>query len=493
MTTAITFGTSGHRGITNQTFTTNQIIAIGRAIAEWLHARNSAPRLILGFDPRSGNDVDLASGSFTNILVRVLLQENVHVDVCQNFAPTPLISWIIVKKHYNGGLILTASHNPPQYNGIKFNPEDGAPAPSEVTRILEARANELLDTPYTVQESDLSQVSRVSYETEFVDNMLATLQSVMKLTAPSVKGLRTIIDSRHGTTGDMWAMIMTHLEMNDYQLINREPRSDFGGLEPNPTKPGGQQAVQALVRDSKAALGIANDPDGDRHVIIDDLGQVLTPEQTTVIILDYLMQHHVPVRGIATTVASSHLIKTALRNYHLQLAETGVGFKYFAPFLAECRQENMIGLAVESSGGFSTSFHTMEKCGFLPCLMIMMILADSKKKLSELVKAQSERYGQFVFLEAESHFEMDARPLILDFINQSDPGQIQACFANPVRQINKTDGLKIEFQNGSWLLLRLSGTEPVARLYVESATQSMSESLMSEGKQLLVQISQVVA
>jgi phosphoglucomutase len=482
----IKFGTSGHRGIIGKTFSIKHVEAIALAVSAYVKKTNNKPKLTIGYDPRTGNSPNLEKNSFTKAVVDTLLAEGIDVDFFDTYTPTPVVSWYIEQNKLDGGLILTASHNPPEYNGIKFNPANGAPAPSEVTKEIEETSNKFYNQ--NVKPKNIGIVGKLKYvnaSKPFAKSLIENCLKYLNISDSDLSSLIVAVDAKHGTVAATWKDIFEELNLENHAIINEDPRSDFGGIEPNPTKYETLKDLQIKQKALKAPITFANDPDGDRHTILDDNGVPLTPEETTVIILDYLLQINANILGITTTVASSRIIKSAITKQNLTFKETAVGFKYFAPFLEEARAQNKIALGVESSGGFSTSFHTLEKCGYLPCVMLLFIIKETGKSVSELKRNILEKYEAPCFKEAEYKFSPEKKESLVDFFNKTTKETYRKNFKEEISNIIKIDGVKIIFENGNWVLFRLSGTEPLARIYAETDSETASTKLINQANKML--------
>ena len=233
----ITFGTSGHRGIIGQDFSLKHVQAIAMAVADLLLIHHKQPHVVIGYDPRRGNSPALEEDSFTKAALDVFLKRGLTVDFFNTYVPTPVVSWHIAKNKLHGGIILTASHNPPQYNGLKFNPTNGAPAPTEITSKLEELANRHFTNLGNISSMPKTgQWHRISPEQEFVKNLLKNCQKHLKITKNTIKNLNFVIDAKHGTVGQIWQEIFNQLNLKKSAVINQKPLSDFGNIEPNPTK-----------------------------------------------------------------------------------------------------------------------------------------------------------------------------------------------------------------------------------------------------------------
>ena len=478
----IRFGTSGHRGIQGESFTVEHVISITQAVCDIVKETESNPTLCLGYDPRTGNSPTLQEGSYTQAIASICAKNKVNIQIFDHVTPTPVVSWYIKNNTCCGGFILTASHNPKEYNGLKYNIKNGAPAPQHVTDTIEVSANKLYNPESThslkIKESDTPYISFIDHDDSFVESVL----SEVRRSGLSINNtIPFCVDAKHGTTGSIWSKFANSLK-SPFQLLHNEPLSDFANIEPNPTKISSLTALKESIRLNKAALGVSNDPDGDRHIILDETGNHLTPEESSVIILDYLHEQGMPIHGVASTVASSNILQTFCLKNNITYHQTGVGFKYFSPFFDNAFNHQEFVAGIESSGGFSTSFHSFDKCGFLPAIYILYILSETNIPLSVLRENIKKKYGNFFFAETEVSFEQTNKPLIINKLSSLSSDELNQFFSTSVKTINQTDGLRINFENDSWVLIRLSGTEPIGRIYSESIDKNFGETVLDESK-----------
>ncbi|RAP31537.1 hypothetical protein DID78_00865 [Candidatus Marinamargulisbacteria bacterium SCGC AG-343-D04] len=473
----ITFGTSGHRGIMEDTFTHEHVKAIAYGVAQTLKKDHKNPACVIGSDPRQGNDPKLSELSFTKTLIDELNKYGIHTISYDDFVPTPLISWAITEHHYSGGLILTASHNPPDYNGIKFNPENGAPAPKSITESIEKYANSYTEKTPISETQGLHQTKKAPFKA-FSKALVDSMQK-MGIPLPSSFSKSLLIDVKHGSSAEIWKECAKLLDLN-ITLVHEEPLPNFGNINPNPTK------YKELIACSKEHyFTCANDPDADRHAVLAENNHIISPEEITTIIIDYLISKNMPPSGVSSTLASSHLIKNSCAFNSIPYFETEVGFKYFAPYLEKAKENNTCLLAVESSGGFSTSFHTFEKCGFLPIICLLGILESTQKSITELKNISLKKYGVLHFKEDEFNFTPQKKESFKHFFTSENLNSLQHYFPTKIDTLNQKDGLKLEFTSGSWVLCRMSGTEPLIRIYAESSSQNESLSLIQHTKEVL--------
>jgi phosphomannomutase len=459
MTSLVSFGTSGHRGLIGSTFTLDHVKRVGFAIACLLKKENLPLKVIIGYDPRTGNDPSLSPGSFTEAVCSTLQNNGVEVYFCETFCPTPVISWAITQYKLSGGLILTASHNPPEYNGIKFNPQNGAPAPLSITSQIETFANATDKKPPT--PAQLPPIIRFSPIQDFARHVTSLTQTLF----PTPPQCPIAIDAKHGAVASTWKAIEETLHL-PIHVINETPDPTFGSVNPNPTYLPGLTSLQKKQHEINAPIAIANDPDGDRHIILDETGTALTPEETTLIIAQALLDAGHPLSGVISTLASSSTLSIFCKKNNLTYIETEVGFKYIAAPLEKAHQNNQLMIGVESSGGFSITGHTLEKCGFIPGVLLAHILASSTRTLSEWKTLIYEKYGKRTFVETSVAQKIELQAFTDKKIHELFPDCIET---------DRRDGLKLTFKDHDWLLIRPSGTEPVTRLYSESLSPQLAQ------------------
>ena len=472
----ISFGTSGHRGIMGQSFTIAHIQAISIGIARYLAHHQLSPRLVIGYDPRDGNSPTMKSGSYTLALVTALQNVGISVLFSDDYVSTPAIAWAVTHFKLSGGIMLTASHNPPMYNGLKFNTANGAPATQKVTDFIQKFANAVIDQPQSpLRGTQKGTVDRVDLNQSFSQYLVRLVANFGQLKSLDLSGIHGLVDVRHGVAGSVWNHIGKSTGLRA-ELMYDEPRSDFGNRDPNPTATDALTELVSRIQVSSIQFGVSHDPDADRHVIIDDCGDIWRPEEVCALIVDFCMTRCPKlIYGITTTVASSRLIEAVCRHYQLTYNQTRVGFKYVTPFFEQAKLAGQIGFGVESSGGFSMSTHTFEKCGFLPAVLVAFILKVTNVRLSALRTQLIDRFGGFDFHEQTLSFDHATSEMLKQSMMDDAFEQLQA---GTIDSINRLDGVRINFDDGSWVLCRFSGTEPVVRVYAESCSPDRTRFIM---------------
>eukprot|EP01047_Picozoa_sp_COSAG01_P006064 COSAG01_NODE_216_length_21695_cov_83.368772_2_plen_490_part_00 len=483
----IKFGTSGYRGIINDTFKKEDVKKICLAIAQVMKEKYSNPTLALAYDPREGNDPLLAKNSFTKTIVDTLTQSGINLHFFTDYTPTPFLSWYVPKKKLQGGIILTASHNPAEYNGLKFNPENGAPSPVQITQAIENYLQTSLDTETT---QPLGKVKKIKPDwASFAKDMQNNLIQ-LGMNLPEKLSLHAIVDCKHGTASKNWKALFKIFNLTHYDLLHEKALSDFNHIETNPCHIPSLDKLKTQIKQQNAKLGIANDPDADRHILLDENGNALSPEETALVILDFFISQNIACHGLISTLASSAILKTACNTQHINYEECNVGFKYIAEKLESYKNNHKTAFGIESSGGFSATFHTLEKCGFLPAILILIAIEKEQKPLSKLKEKVIKKYGTFYFKESQFKFQASKKKSLNNNLKNIDIRKLQPSFKKIISHTNKNDGLKICFSNQSWALLRFSGTEPLIRIYTESKALTESQELSTESEKLLEKLLQ---
>lgn len=479
--TQILFGTSGHRGIIGTTFTMTHIRLICQAVADYAaHHAIPHPKVLVGYDTRTGNSPSLETNSYTFCLVSTLTQLGISVDFCESYTATPIISWAVKTYDYDLGMILTASHNPPNYNGIKINDSNGAPANVTMTDWIQSRANSipLKQLKPSIQQKQFHQVN---YTHHFIDHTLDTIKAVFNLPLTEFNR-QYVIDPKCGSAIVVWKHILSNA-IGEIHWLNDSHLSYFNDELPNPTSKETVQTLSGLCKKYQC-VGFSNDPDADRHVLIDESGHLVSPEKLLAIVLQYCHSQHIPVQSVVSTVANSRLVHTVCTKLNIPCKETKIGFKHFTPYLKSADQANALCFGVESSGGFSMSGHSFDKCGFLPILLALGIMNKKNCTLSDLSTAIDTAYGTHHFLE-DSMVPTGNYLENLHSLGTVGTDMVSDVFNTPVETVSDLDGVKVRFSNSDWVLCRPSGTEPVVRMYAESASIEMGTHYIHCMKQIL--------
>ncbi len=466
---AIRFGTSGWRAIIADEFTFTNVRLVTQAICQMLKEKNYAEGtpLIIGCDSRFMGE------KFSAEAAKIVAANGFRVLLCTSPTPTPTISHAIRSEKAAGGINFTASHNPPEYQGIKFSTADGAPALPEFTKRIEAIYTELQS-----QENAVNSTGNAERIEEYQprDKYLADLATKVNFEIIAQSKGRFAYDPLWGTgRGYLDEVLRRHgLEVttiHDWRDVT------FGGRAPEP-EDHFLEELRQTVKEKGCLLGLATDGDGDRFGVLDADGTFIQANQLIAILTDYLAESRGWTEGVARSVATSHLIDRVAESRNLKLYETPVGFK----FIGELINQNAIILGGEESAGLSIKGHYPEKDGILACLLAAEAVAARQKSLTEQLNELYSRVGR---LEA-GRIGVRLTPELaanLPAILSREPAIIGS---RTVEKINRLDGVKFFFTDGSWLLMRPSGTEPLVRIYAETHSLPDLEVLLEQGRQYIL-------
>ena len=464
----IKFGTSGWRGIIADDFTFANARRVTRAICEYLRTTVSvkdAP-VIVGYDTR------FLGERFAAQAAKKIAGYGFHAILCDSPVPTPTVAHTIRERKAAGGIIFTASHNPPEYNGMKFSTADGAPAMPEITQRVEESLNGLkedsqLDGTIGEIDGDLIQL----YDPG--PGYLADLQTKIRFDVIARAAGRYAYDPLWGTGRGYLDKI---LRINGLAVETLHDFRDplFGGAGPDPTGPNRLDELRETVVKNKYTLGLATDGDSDRFGIVDADGTFITANQLIALIFDYLAESRGWTGGVARSFSTSHLVDRVAAERGLPVYETPIGFKYIAEYIIQ----DKIILGGEESAGLSIKGHVPEKDGVLACLLAAEAVASRGASLSEQLEALYVRVGRLESGRAGMSLTPDMQTSITEKLKR-DPREIGGC---RVVRIDRLDGVKFIFENDSWLLLRPSGTEPLVRIYAEAATSPDVQTLLEQGR-----------
>jgi alpha-D-glucose phosphate-specific phosphoglucomutase len=470
MENIIKFGTSGFRGIIADTFNFKTLGATVHAIAEFVktHAINIPPKIMVGYDPRFMGEV------FAKEVADNLNMHGIDVLLTSRDTPTPVISFYVLKYKLDGAINITASHNPPIYTGIKFTPPWGGPAMPEETKQIESLANS-----YLYENSLFQQKDNKKGRTFIIDPMqeyIERLNDLIDFKQITKANLKIAIDPLHGA-GRGYLKTICEIHGIKYVSIHEARDPYFGGGAPDPNEVRLAELKKMMMEDTTIALGLATDGDADRFGVLDRHGVFVLPDYILAVLSDYILTTRNLDGGLGRSIATTHLIDRVARLHNREVYETPVGFKYIGKLLIEKK----IVFGGEESGGLSIVGHIPEKDGIIAGLLILEAVSRTNKDISflleDLYKKVGTLYADRKDIELDGSFYERAKSLMsnpLPLIDKFKP-----------LQIDKTDGIKLILEGGSWVLLRLSGTEPVIRIYAEGRQKTETEYYLNSVKEIL--------
>ncbi len=459
MASAIKFGTSGWRAIVAEEFTLANIRLAVAGIAEYVKTQPKPHRVLVGRDPRFLGEMFVAEAA------RVLAGAGVTPIVIPDVAPTPAISYAVRTLKTSGSINFTASHNPPEYNGIKYSTPDGAPALPEATQQIEAAVNRLADGGGKLP---VANAPAGGFETTDVkESFLKRLAELVDLQAIAKSGIKVVFDPFWGAGRGYSCHVLrqagvTVETVHDYRDVL------FGGHAPEPDDHLLDKCKEKM-KAVGAAIGIATDGDADRFGIVDRDGTFIQPNYIIALLFDYLVETRGWKNGVAKSVATTNLVN-ALADYHqVPLFETPVGFKYIGELIIA----DKIAIGGEESAGLTIRGHVPEKDGIIAGLLVTEMVARRGKSLGEQLRELFAKVGSFYPVRENFHLTAEQKARFTEKL-KADPTELSG---RKVASVVRTDGLKLILEDGSWVCYRLSGTEPVVRAYTEARSEADMEAL----------------
>jgi alpha-D-glucose phosphate-specific phosphoglucomutase len=460
----IKFGTSGWRGILAEDFTLENVRIVTQAIADFLRAENSSEQgLVIGHDSRFFGE------RFARETARVLAGSKVPSFICKDDTPTPVIAYEIMRRGTAGAINFTASHNPYEYNGIKFSTAWGGPALPEVTAEIERLANAMLgEVCYRDMPLDQAVRSGLVEEIDPMPDYLDVIRSKVDLDAIGKSGMTVVFDPMYGAGRDYVDSLLVESGLL-VQTINGSRDPYFGGMAPDPSPTHLNDLINRVKNDNQIMLGLATDGDADRYGIVDADGTFIEPNYILALLYDYLIRRKGEAGDAARSVATSHLIDAVAAHHGYAARETPVGFKYIGEFI----RDDEIVIGGEESAGLSLRGHVPDKDGVLACLLVAEMMAVEGKTLGQLLTDLYSRVGEFHTARTNLRLSAELAEKIGDKL-ASPPDQLDG---KAVKELITTDGVKMVLEDGSWALFRKSGTEPVVRVYSEAGSKQELDSL----------------
>ncbi len=469
----IKFGTDGWRAIIAETFTFANVEKVSYAIGKYIQAaygqNDTDLPVLIGYDTR------FMAEQFAERSARVLMAMGINVKIAKRDIPTPCIAWATQADIFGGtggALQFTASHNPPEYCGVKYIPPYAGPATTDITAKIVAHLK------HCPQQIELS-----PDDLKFFDASAPYMEAVKKLVdfnKISQSGLKIAYDALYSTSRGYMDKLIEEAGLKPVILHNfRDPL--FGGGMPEP-RPAYLKELIATIQAGEFDLGIATDGDADRFAIIDGHGHFFTPNQLLCLLTRHLVKNHGLSGAIVRTVATTHMLNHVAAKYNLPLIETPVGFKYIGE---KMRTEDVL-IGGEESGGVSIKGHIPEKDGILANLLVIEMLAYEQKTLAEIWACLEAEIGvKFFQVRGDLHLTATTQKQLLAHLANNG---VESLAGQKLLKIDKTDGLKLYYDQDNWLLLRPSGTEPVIRVSGEGTSEQLIDSLMVDFKRQIDEI-----
>ncbi|MBN1874993.1 MAG: phosphoglucomutase/phosphomannomutase family protein [Anaerolineae bacterium] len=471
---SIRFGTDGWRAVISDTFTFENVRLVAQAIANYVNitAEHEHPEVVVGFDTR------FLSDRYAREVARVMAGNGIVAHLTRADAPTPAVSYAVVEKQAAAGVMITASHNPPRYNGIKLKASFGGSALPEQARQVEA----LLER----NQLEGRGPNMMSYEQAIVQDLIKKfdpawayyqhLSELVDLDTISMGELRVVADAMYGSGRGAFRDLLSRTRCHLFE-IRGEMNPGFGGIHPEPM---GHylQALVAAIQAQHAHVGLATDGDADRIGAMDAHGNFVDPHHIFALVLRYLVEKRGLTGAVVKSVSTTQMVTRMAKHYGLPLYETPVGFNHIADYMLK----GDILMGGEESGGLSIKGHIPEGDGVLMGMLLLEVMAEAKSPLHELVNDIQQQFGPACYARRDIPL---MRPVPKREMSERLKSQAPSHLAGePVIELSTLDGVKYILADDSWLLIRPSGTEPVLRVYAEGRSNDEVNALLAYGQEV---------
>lgn len=475
----IKFGTDGWRGVIADDFTFDRIWLVACAICRYVaRSANAGPDLLIGYDTR------FLSDRFAQVCAVAAAEHDIPVKIAEKFVPTPSISFATVDLKTDGAIMITASHNPSRYNGIKFKAPYGGSASTTITAEIEKELR-LVEKDPPPRPDVLFEDVLAGGKIDFFDPGPRYLEKVISLVDADVfkggnKDIKVMFDPMYGAGQGYLTEAMRRLGM-ECDEIHGEHNPLFPGLQPEPIGDN-LNDLRKAVTEGDYQVGIAVDGDADRVCAIDATGRFISSHMVFALLLKHLIEQRGWSGKVVKTVSTTSMIDSLCEGYGLELYVVPVGFKYICDLMLD--EDILIG--GEESGGTGIKNHIPERDGVLVGLLLVEIMLTHGKTLGRLIDELMEELGRrFVYLRRDIELTQAHKEALLENLHNVKPDLIGG---QRVTEVETVDGIKFHREGGSWVMLRVSGTEAVVRVYAEATRESEVEELVDEGRKLIDQV-----
>lgn len=462
------FGTDGWRAIIAETFTFENVMACAQATADhFSETYGKARPVIVGYDTR------FLSDEFALAVARVMAGNGFRVQLADRPAPTPALSYRIIEAQACGGVIVTSSHNPFRWNGIKVKPHYGGSASPEIVADIERRVPAILETPGAVKLAPAASSEIERFDP--IPGYIETLSAKVDLPRLRSSGLRVAVDPMYGAGMGLFEQLLSG-GRTTLTEIHGERNPAFPGIRAPEPIDANLGEFMLLMSTKRYDIGIANDGDADRVGLVDEQGNYVDQLRAFALLVNYLLGER-NLRGpIVKSVTTTNMAAILAKHYGVELYETPVGFKHIGPLMME--KDALIG--GEESGGYGFRGHLPERDGILAGLYLLDYAAATGKPPSELMRRVFDVTGEHYYERIDIDLEPGSNERFKSILDAAHPAEIAG---RPVRSSDRVDGWRFFIDDG-WLLFRLSGTEPLLRIYTEVNSRGLVRQVLDAGKQI---------
>ncbi|RKY38211.1 MAG: phosphoglucomutase/phosphomannomutase family protein [Candidatus Omnitrophota bacterium] len=459
----IKFGTDGWRAVIGEDFTFHNVRVVSQAVADYLKKEIKKPKkVIIGYDTRFlSKEFALASGL-------TLAGNGIKVDISKESIPTPVVSFNARYSGYDLGIMITASHNPYKFNGVKIKTKDGGAADKSLTDRIEKFLYRSKPKTISLREAAKKGILKVK---DFTLNYKEFLKSFFDIKRISQLRFKILIDLMYGAGNSFTQEVISSSSLAiDY--LHKEFNPSFGGIHPEPVENNLKELIKRVKKEDYN-LGVALDGDGDRIALVDSKGNFINAQLILPLLAIHMIKNRREVGGIGKTVVGSNLIDEVALSLGVNCFETPVGFK----FISNLFKENLICIGGEEAGGIGFKGYIPERDGTASFLMVLEMIAYEGKSLDSLIKELRKRYGRWYY----TRVSVSLGKLAKSMEKLKIPSKL---LGKRVERVNRLDGIKL-ITKDSWLMFRKSGTEPIVRIYAEAKTKKERDELIKLGTRLI--------
>mgnify|MGYP001294941180 CR=1 FL=1 len=465
--TKIKFGTDGWRAVIGKEYTTDNVSRVSLAVANWLNEKFDSPSVVIGHDCRFAGEL------FAETAAKVLASEGILVKLAKGFVSTPMVSLGVVKEKANIGIVITASHNPPSYNGYKLKGDFGGPLLQDDITDVESRIPDNNSCDYDdVLIEDLITENKIVY-VDLEDMYCKHAEANFDLEIIRNSEMNFAYDAMYGA-----GMNVVKRLLPDVKLLHCDNNPGFLGVSPEPIHRNLQE-FSKMMRDDNLDCGLATDGDADRIGLYDSNGHFIDSHHIILLLIHYLVKYKKMSGKVVTAFSCSVKVEKICKHYGLDQETVQIGFKHIAGKMVD---EDIL-LGGEESGGIATEGHIPERDGIWMGLILFEFMAKSGKSLKDLIIEVYEIVGPFAFERIDLHIDNDKKIKIIEDCNL---GKFEKFGKYNVERVEKTDGFKYFFDADTWLMIRPSGTEPVLRTYAEASNQQKTFDILDACKSTIL-------
>ena len=462
----IRFGTDGWRAIIAQDFTVYNVARVSKGLADWLLQRGSNPTVVLGHDCRFGGEM------FCEAVAKVLCGHGIKVLLAKGFISTPMISMGVLKLGAQQGVVITASHNPPSYNGYKLKGAHGGPSSPKDIAAVEALIPDSVEIP---KEGLAHWESKGLLEYINLEDMYVSyLQEKFDFEALNKSPFKIAYDAMYGAGQNVIRRLLPNAV-----LINCENNHGFNGQAPEPLDKNLQELSKTVASTPELKIGLATDGDADRIGLYDEDGQFVDAHHIILLLIHYLHKYKGMSGKVAIAFSTTDRVKRMCEAYGLPIEITPVGFKYISEIMVN--EDVLVG--GEESGGIAVKGHIPERDGIYDGLALYEFMTKSGKTLKQLCQEVYDVVGKFVYERNDMHIENSIKESIIDKASKNEYANFGKYNYNRIETI---DGIKYHLDNGGWILLRASGTEPLLRIYAEGNSKEEALDILEDVKKTIL-------